>query len=137
MIKISENIQLTAILNSDTETIQNDRMDAASKLARTFNCYIVLKGAGSICATPDGQRFINTSGNPGLSSAGTGDVLSGMMGALLVQKLETRNALLLAVYLHGAAADTLLQQNNGPLGMTASEIIDPARRLLNNWIYNP
>lgn len=124
------------LLKSDTATIQKDRMAAALKLASTFNCYIVLKGTGSICATPDGQRFINTSGNPGLSSAGTGDVLSGMMGALLSQGLEARDALLLAVYIHGAAADTLLQQNDGPLGMTASEIINPARRLLNNWIYH-
>lgn len=123
------------LLNTNTTSIQNDRMAAALKLASTFNCYVVLKGTGSICASPDGHRYINTSGNPGLSSAGTGDVLSGMIGALLAQGLKTKDALLLAVYLHGAAADTLLQQNNGPLGMTASEIIDPARRLLNSWIY--
>ncbi len=123
------------LLDTDTKKIQSDRMAASLKLANAFNCYIVLKGTGSICATPDGHRYINTSGNPGLSSAGTGDVLSGMIGALLAQGLEIKNALLLATYLHGAAADTLLQQNNGPLGMTASEIISPARQLLNSWIY--
>lgn len=125
------------LLNTDTATIQNDRMAAALKLATTFDCYILLKGTGSICATPEGLRYINTSGNPGLSSAGTGDVLSGMMGAMLTQGLTAQKALLLAVYLHGAAADTLLQQNNGPLGMIASEIINPARQLLNSWIYHP
>ncbi len=125
------------LLNTDTTTIQNDRMTAALKLADTFNCYIVLKGTGSICATPEGLRYINTSGNPGLSSAGTGDVLSGMIGALLTQGLAAQKTLLLAVFLHGAASDALLQKNYGPLGMTASEIIDSARQLLNHWIYHP
>ena len=78
---------------------------------------------------------MNTSGNPGLSSAGTGDVLAGMIGALIAQGLEPGNALLLAVYLHGAAADRLLREHHGPLGMVASEIITAARSLLNEWIY--
>ena len=123
------------LLGTDTKGIQSDRMAASLKLANAFNCYIVLKGVGSVCAIPDGHRYINTSGNPGLSSAGTGDVLSGVIGALLAQGLAIKSTLLLATYLHGAAADTLLQQNNGPLGMTASEIINPARQLLNSWIY--
>ena len=96
----------------------------------------MLKGAGSICILPDGKRYLNTSGNPGLSSAGTGDVLSGIIGAFLAQGLSAENALLLAVYLHGAAADVLLEQQGGSLGMTASEITDAARSLLNRWIYN-
>ncbi len=123
------------LLGTSISTIQNDRMGAAAELAARFNCCVVLKGAGSICAMPDGRRYINTSGNPGLSSAGTGDVLSGITGALLAQESSPEDALLLAVYLHGAAADTLLRQLGGPVGMTASEIIHAARRLLNNWIY--
>ncbi|MBA4142198.1 MAG: NAD(P)H-hydrate dehydratase [Nitrosospira sp.] len=123
------------LLNSDISRIQNDRMTAAAVLAETFNCCAVLKGAGSICTVPGGKRYINTSGNPGLSSAGTGDILSGMIGALLAQGLTPENALLLGVYVHGAAADALWNQNCGPVGMTASEIPDAARRLLNQWIY--
>lgn len=118
------------LLGTDTTTIQHDRMTAAANLAERFNCCVVLKGAGSICAMPDGERYLNTSGNPGLSSAGTGDVLSGIIGAFLAQGLSAENALLLAVYLHGAAADALLEQQGGPLGMTASEITDAARKLL-------
>lgn len=124
------------LLNTDTAGIQNDRMSAAHQLSRQFNCYAVLKGAGSICCFPDGERYINTSGNPGLSSAGTGDVLTGMIGALIAQGLDPGNALLLAVYLHGAAADRLLRQNHGPLGMVASEVVLAARSLLNEWIYS-
>lgn len=124
------------LLGTDTATVQNDRMAAAASLAENFNCYTVLKGAGSICAMPGGKRYINTSGNPGLSSAGTGDILSGITGALLAQGLNTENALLLAVYLHGAAGDMLLRQHGGPLGMTASEIPPAARSLLNQWVYH-
>lgn len=125
------------LLKTDTPTLQNDRMNAVYKISTQFNCHVVLKGAGSICCSPDGKRYLNTSGNPGLSTAGAGDVLAGMIGALFAQGLNLDHALLLSVYLHGAAADHLLQQNNGPLGMTASEIITSARSLLNNWIYNP
>ncbi|PXW91249.1 hydroxyethylthiazole kinase-like uncharacterized protein yjeF/hydroxyethylthiazole kinase-like uncharacterized protein yjeF [Nitrosomonas sp. Nm84] len=123
------------LLKTDTDAIQNSRMDAACKISQQLNCYVVLKGAGSICCFPDGERYINTSGNPGLSTAGTGDVLAGMIGSLIAQGLNPDHALLLAVYLHGAAADSLLQHNHGPLGMTASEIIAAARVSLNDWIY--
>ena len=111
-------------------------MAAAQSLVDKFNCCVVLKGSGSICATPDGKRYINTSGNPGLSSAGTGDILTGMIGAMLAQGASPENSLLLSVYLHGAAADALEKEHGGPVGMTASEIPVAARNLLNWWIYN-
>ncbi|HET7061814.1 MAG TPA: NAD(P)H-hydrate dehydratase [Nitrosospira sp.] len=123
------------LLGTDVASVQKDRMGSASELASKFNCCAVLKGAGSICAMPAGRRYINTSGNPGLSSAGTGDILSGIAGALLAQGLVGEKALVLAVYLHGAAADLLLDRIGGPVGMTASEIVGAARNLLNNWIY--
>ena len=122
------------LLQSTTTSVQQDRMAAAAELAQRFNCWIVLKGTGSVCAMPDGRRFINTSGNPGLSSAGTGDILSGMIGAFLAQRSSPENALLAAVYLHGAAADVLQKQYGGCIGMTASEIPNAARNLLNQWI---
>lgn len=124
------------LLNTDTLSVQNDRMTAARHIAQQFNSHVVLKGAGSICCFPNGNRYLNTSGNPGLSTAGTGDVLSGMIAALTAQGLTPPHALLLAVHLHGAAADRLLQTQHGPVGMTASEIIIAARLLLNDWIYH-
>jgi len=124
------------LLNTDTSAIQNDRMTAARLIAQQFNSHVVLKGAGSICCLPGGDRYLNTSGNPGLSTAGTGDVLSGIIAALIAQGLNPQHALLLAVHLHGAAADRLLVQNYGPVGMTASDIIASARSLLNDWIYH-
>lgn len=123
------------LLDIDVTAVQSNRIRAAKAIAMNLECFVVLKGAGSICALPSGRCFINTSGNPGLSSAGTGDVLAGMIGALIAQGLKPDDAMLLAVYLHGAAADQLLHSNNGPLGMTASEILSTARLLLNSWIY--
>lgn len=123
------------LLNVTTDEVQRDRPKAARRLAEKFNCPLVLKGAGSICVFVDGRYFFNATGNPGLSTAGTGDVLSGFLGALLTQGLALEKALLLSVYLHGAAADRLFDQTGGPLGMTASEIILSARNLLNQWVY--
>ncbi|MDT8363463.1 MAG: NAD(P)H-hydrate dehydratase [Nitrosomonas sp.] len=123
------------LLNTTTDDVQKNRPKAARELAEKFNCPLVLKGAGSICAFPNGDSYFNPTGNPGLSTAGTGDILSGFLGSLLAQGLTTKKVLLLSVYLHGAAADKLLDQTSGPIGMTASEIIPPARSLLNQWIY--
>ena len=122
------------LLGSDADAVQADRVSAALELARCFNAATVLKGCGSIVALPDGRWFINTTGNPGLASAGTGDVLCGMAVALLAQGWPAAEALLASVQLHGAAADACLAEGIGPLGLSASELIAPARHLLNHWI---
>jgi hydroxyethylthiazole kinase-like uncharacterized protein yjeF len=119
------------LLEKQTAEIQADRIAAAQALAQKFDAHVLLKGNGSVCANPGGDWWINSSGNPGMASAGMGDVLSGMIGALLAQGCAAEQALLAAVYLHGAAADALVAQGVGPIGLTASEVIDAARRLLN------
>ena len=88
-------------------------------------------------AYPGGSWAINGSGNPGLASGGTGDVLAGMLGALLAQGIESGDALRLAVCVHGAAADALVARGIGPLGVTASEVIDAARALMNEATRKP
>lgn len=125
-------LEAARLLACGSADIQRDRINNALKLAQQFNAVCVLKGAGSICAAPDGRWCINSSGNPGLASAGTGDVLSGIIGSLLGQGLDAMNAAMLGVYLHGAAADALLQQGIGPVGMTASELIPAVRHLINH-----
>jgi NAD(P)H-hydrate repair Nnr-like enzyme with NAD(P)H-hydrate dehydratase domain len=90
-----------------------------------------LKGAGSVLAYPDGTWDVNASGNAGLATAGTGDVLTGLAGAFLAQRLDPVTALRLAVCLHGAAADACVAAGRGPLGLTAAELIPAARELLN------
>ena len=91
----------------------------------------MLKGNGSVIAAPKEKFWINPSGNPGMASAGMGDALSGMIAALIAQGVEPLRALLTGVYLHGAAADALAASGAGPIGITASEVIDRARALLN------
>ncbi|MFA5172459.1 MAG: NAD(P)H-hydrate dehydratase [Sulfuriferula sp.] len=127
--------EASRLLGCSIDAIQQDRVSAALALAKRYHSIVVLKGAGSICALPDQSWFINPTGNPGLSSSGMGDVLSGMIGAFIAQQLSPQQATLLAVYLHGAAADDLVQRGIGPIGLTASEIIDAARQVLNRWIY--
>ncbi len=122
------------LLGLRNEEIQADRLAAALELAGRFHASVVLKGAGSVCAFADGTWSINATGNPGLASGGTGDVLAGMIGAFLAQGLAPERALQYAVCLHGAAADALVARGVGPIGLTASEVSLEARRLLNAWV---
>jgi hydroxyethylthiazole kinase-like uncharacterized protein yjeF len=119
------------LLGVTTREIQDDRIAAASQIAARMKSLVVLKGAGSVCAAPDGTWHINTTGNPGMASAGMGDVLTGFVAALLAQGADPRSALLAAVHLHGAAADRLVAAGTGPVGLTAGEVIDAARALIN------
>ena len=119
------------VLGVDVESVQSDRMHAARELSQRLAANVVLKGAGSVLAHPDGTWDINASGGPALATAGSGDILSGLLGALLAQGLAAKAALRYAVCLHGATADALVAQGIGPLGLTASELPDVARGLLN------
>jgi hydroxyethylthiazole kinase-like uncharacterized protein yjeF len=118
------------LLSSKTADVQADRIAAACAIAARYKCSVVLKGAGSVCALADGKWFVNTTGNPGMASAGMGDVLTGFIAALLAQGADASIALLAGVHLHGAAGDALAA-TQGQLGMTASECITAARNLLN------
>lgn len=110
--------------------VQANRLDIARTLAKQFNAVVVLKGAGSVI--DDGQQtWINPTGNAALATAGTGDVLTGLIGALLAQGMPTSAAVLAAVWLHGYAADRLVAHGVGPAGLTASELLPTIREVLN------
>ncbi|GHU07216.1 bifunctional NAD(P)H-hydrate repair enzyme [Betaproteobacteria bacterium] len=119
------------LLACNTQDVQNDRIAAACQLAADFDAFVALKGCGTVIAEPGGAWSINTSGNPGLATAGSGDVLTGMVCALLAQGWPSQQALPAAVHLHGLAADHLVNQGKGPVGLTAGELIDSARDCLN------
>jgi hydroxyethylthiazole kinase-like uncharacterized protein yjeF len=121
------------LLGCEIAEVQADRIIAIKQLREKFNCSIVLKGADSLCATSDDKLYVNKTGNPGMSAAGMGDVLTGMIAAFIAQGLSADDALLLAVHLHGTAGDALAKQH-ASIGMTASEVIEWARWLLNQWI---
>lgn len=122
------------LLAETTAHVQEDRLKAARALSANLSAHVVLKGAGSIVVARDRHWFVNTSGNSGMASAGMGDVLSGILGALLAQKYTGESALVLGVHLHGCAADQCVRAGIGPVGLTASETIDPARRIWNSWL---
>jgi hydroxyethylthiazole kinase-like uncharacterized protein yjeF len=119
------------LLGLASVAVQADRLGAALALAERLHAHVVVKGAGSVLAHPDGTWDINASGNPGLATAGTGDVLAGITGAMLAQHIDAKSALRLAVCLHGAAADSLVGSRNGPVGLVASELIAAASDLVN------
>jgi hydroxyethylthiazole kinase-like uncharacterized protein yjeF len=121
------------LLAQDTATIQADRVAAALQLANRFHADVALKGCGTLLAAADGRWAINTTGNAGLATAGSGDVLTGILAALLAQNWPASAALAAGVHLHGAAADALVAAGCGPIGMTAGEVIPSARALLNRW----
>lgn len=119
------------LLGITSAEVQADRLNAARRLAKTYGATVILKGSGSIIAEPDGNAWINTTGNPALATAGTGDVLAGLCGAMLAQAWPVRETALAATWLHGAAADELAANNVGPVGMTAGELIPAVRKTLN------
>ena len=122
------------LLGISNHEIQQDRIGSALVLAQRLNSLLVLKGSGTVIAWPDGRWAINPTGNPGLSSAGMGDILCGMIAALIAQRLTPDKATLLAIYLHGLAADELAHQGIGPIGLTTGEVLTMARTILNQWV---
>ncbi len=128
-------LEAARLLGSDAPGVQRDRLGAARALAARFASVVVLKGTGTVIAAPDGRLAINPTGNAGLATGGTGDVLGGMIGALLAQRLPRYEAALAGVYLHGLAADTLSAQGHGPAGLTAGELAPMVRTLLNRMFY--
>ena len=105
------------------EDVENNRLDLAVAKAVEWEAVVVLKGAVTIIASPDGRAFFNPTGNPGLGTGGTGDVLTGSILAWLAQGVAPYQAACLGVYLHGKAAD-VLAKDYGWSGFTASEVAD-------------
>ncbi len=123
-------LEAARLLGVTATVIQHDRLAAARELAARFDAIAVLKGSGSVIAAPDGAVVINPTGNPGLATGGTGDVLAGLCGSLLAQGWPQWQAAIGAVWLHGAAADRLVAQGIGPAGLTAGELPPAIRQLI-------
>ncbi len=104
-----------------TAEVQSDRIGAASSFAVKYRCHLVLKGAGTVIAAPDGTVAINGSGNPGMASGGMGDVLTGILTALLAQGYDPYAACRLGVFIHGRAAD-MVAAHKGEIGISAVDV---------------
>ena len=114
--------EFARLLGCSTADVQARRQDAAVAFAASRHAMVVLKGHGTIVT--DGRRvYVNTTGNPGMATGGSGDVLTGLVGALLAQKLEPFLAAQLGVYLHGLAGD-LARNDRGETSLIASDLLD-------------
>lgn len=114
--------EMARLVGVSVEEIQRKRIDAARDFASGHHLHVVLKGHRTVVASPDGRVGINLTGNPGMASGGTGDVLTGMVAAWFAQLLDADAACRLAVYLHGLAGD-LSEADEGEQAMTAGDIL--------------
>jgi len=119
-------LEAARLLATESARVQADRIGHALELAQRFNALTVLKGAGTVIARPDGRYAVNPTGSPALATAGTGDVLAGMIGALLGQCEDAWQAAVAGVWLHGAAADDF----GADIGLLATDLAPLAARRL-------
>jgi NAD(P)H-hydrate epimerase len=115
--------EMARLLGVSTTQVQQDRIGNASAFAKKYNVTVVLKGAGTVTASPDSSVFVNSTGNPGMATGGTGDALTGMIGSLLAQGYPAEQAACLGVFLHGSAGD-LAAGEKGEQGMIAGDLIE-------------
>lgn len=128
--------EMSRLLGSSIPDVAAIRISVAQEFARTFGVYVVLKGARSIIAAPNGMAAINGSGNPGMASGGMGDVLTGILTSLLGQGYSAWNACRLGVFIHGLAGD-LVAMEQGEAGMTATDLIERIPTALNRLLNLP
>jgi hydroxyethylthiazole kinase-like uncharacterized protein yjeF len=114
--------EMARLVGRTIEEVQNDRIGTATDFATLHHVYVVLKGHRTVIATPDGRVFVNPTGNPGMATGGTGDVLTGMIAAWLAQLLDAEAACRLSVFLHGVAGD-MAEASEGQVAMIAADII--------------
>ena len=115
--------EMAKLLGVSVEDVQANRVAVAEGFARQTGVTVVLKGAGTVVATPEGRIFINDTGNPGMATGGAGDVLAGMIAALLAQGIVPAAAAACAVWLHGTAGDIAVTRN-GVAGLLAGDIVE-------------
>ena len=114
--------EMARLVGKTNDEVQSQRLEIASSFAMTFGVYMVLKGANTVVATPDGRIYINLTGNPGMSKSGSGDVLAGLLGSLLAQGILPGKAATCAVHIHGMAGDSAAEKYSQH-SMAANDII--------------
>jgi NAD(P)H-hydrate epimerase len=115
--------EMARLMDVTPAEVQQNRLQCARDFATNFKVHLVLKGAATVIAHPDGSAYVNATGNPGMASGGMGDVLTGVLAGFITQGFSPEAAAHAAVYVHGAAADTLAK-TIGPIGYLASEVMN-------------
>ena len=121
--------EMSRLTGKSVSVIQKSLLETAKEFAENYQVVCVLKDERTVISFPDGTSFLNLSGNSGMATGGSGDVLSGMIGSLLAQRYSMKEAVPLAVYLHGCAGDVMIQKT-GKAGLMASDLIDGVRKIL-------
>lgn len=124
--------EMARLAGKTTEAIQADRIGAVRTIALSTQVVVALKGARTLIAREDGTVFINPTGNAGMATAGTGDVLAGVCGALLAQGLSPEDAAITGCYAHGLAGDLMLTRR-GKMGLMASDLLDGLGEVWVRW----
>jgi len=125
--------EMARLIQSTGKDVQEDRIGISRNFSQSRQVHLVLKGYRTLISTPKGEVFINPTGNPGMASGGTGDVLTGMIGGLISQGFEILPSLQIAVYLHGLAGDKVISEK-GEKSLVATEIIEKIPTLLRGRI---
>jgi ADP-dependent NAD(P)H-hydrate dehydratase / NAD(P)H-hydrate epimerase len=115
--------EMARLLGTDNASVNQNRVKVAREFATKHRCHLVLKGARTVIATAEGKVFINPTGNPGMASGGMGDVLAGILAALLAQGFAPQDAMKLGVYLHGFVGDQVARAK-GEIGLIASDLVE-------------
>jgi len=116
--------EMGRLLGTDTKTVQADRRAAVEQAARDYGCPILLKGARTLIAGPDGHLAVNATSNPGMATGGAGDVLTGVIAALLAGRLDAWESAAAGAFLHGLAGDLAAAEHGGPAGLIATDLLD-------------
>lgn len=130
--------EMARLTGMNKNLLPTDRVSIARTFAKEYSAFLVLKGFRTIVAAPDGEIYLNTTGNPGMATAGMGDALTGMITAFLARKVPPLQAVLAAVYIHGLAGD-LSAAKKGEIGIITSDLIDKipeAIGLIRQWVSN-
>src|SRR5204863_1039475 len=115
--------EMARLAGSSVAAVQRDRLNMARTFAREHGVIVVLKGHRTVIAEPDGRMWMNTTGNPGMATGGTGDILTGMVAGLIAQNPQREfESVLAAVYLHGLAGD-IARENLGEHSMVATDLV--------------
>lgn len=114
--------EMARLLDMNVVQLRENIIETARNFSLIYNVYLVLKGARTLVACPDGSISVNTTGNPGMATAGSGDVLTGIITSFIGQKIPIKHALMAAVFIHGSAGD-IAAQNVGEYSLIAGDII--------------
>ena len=124
--------EMARLTGKSIEEIQSNRFELATRYAQDWGVTLVLKGNKTVIADPTGNIYINTSGNPGMATAGSGDVLCGMITGLIAQGLKPQEAAVAGVYFHGRAGD-FCKERKGERGIVAGDLIEAIPDIISSF----